>query len=122
MYADYVFYTSTYCGKIPSVEVIGCLTRASYMLDKLTFGRLHDDNALVGDGLAQCVKMANCALADAEYIHGAELTAGGKITSETVGTWSRTLQADNASWERQCYTIAAQYIPIGSGLLCRGVG
>ncbi len=60
-------------------------------------------------------------------VHAAQHTAvlaGGKVTSESVGNWSRSIQQDDersGSFERRCLRIAAQYIPIRSGLLYRGV-
>ena len=74
--------------------------------------------------LAKCVRMAHCALADAQHAQDTAVLAGGKVTSESVGNWSRSIQQDDeqsGSFERRCLRIAAQYIPIRSGLLYRGV-
>ena len=63
-------------------------------------------------------------LADAQYAQDTAVLAGGKVTSESVGKWSRSIQQDDeqsGSFELRCLRIAAQYIPIRSGLLYRGV-
>ena len=73
--------------------------------------------------LARSVRMAHCALADAQHAQDVAVLAGGKVTSESVGKWSRSIQQDDAqtgSFERRCLRIAAQYIPVRSGLLYRG--
>ena len=101
MVADKEFYYSTYHGKLSEADVEGCLARAEYMLHSLTLDRLQDG-----------------AWEDTAVL------AGGKVTSESVGKWSRSIQQDDeqsGSFERRCLRIAAQYIPIRSGLLYRGV-
>ena len=112
MVADKEFYYSTYHGKLSEADVEGCLARAEYMLHSLTLDRLQDGAWEQDETLAKCVRMAHCVL------------AGGKVTSESVGKWSRSIQQDDeqsGSFERRCLRIAAQYIPIRSGLLYRGV-
>ena len=123
MVADKEFYHSTYHGKLPEADVDGCLARAEYMLHALTLDRLQDGAWEKDERLAKCVRMAHCALADAQQAQDAAVLAGGKVTSESVGKWSRSIQQDDAqtgSFERRCLRIAAQYIPISSGLLYRG--
>ena len=95
MVADKEFYYSTYHGKLPQTDVEGCLARAEYMLHSLTLDRLQDGAWEQDETLAKC-----------------------------VGKWSRSIQQDDeqsGSFERRCLRIAAQYIPIRSGLLYRGV-
>ena len=94
------------------------------MLHSLTLDRLQDGAWEQDETLAKCVRMAHCALADAQHAQDTAVLAGGKVTSESVGEWSRSIQQDDAqtgSFERRCLRIAAQYIPIRSGLLYRGV-
>ena len=94
------------------------------MLHSLTLDRLQDGAWEQDETLAKCVRMAHCALADAQHAQDTAVLAGGKVTSESVGNWSRSVQQDDAqsgSFERRCLRIAAQYIPIRSGLLYRGV-
>ena len=124
MVADKEFYYGTYHGKLPETDVEGCLIRAEYMLHSLTMNRLQDEAWEQDDKLAKCVRMAHCALADAQHAQDAAVLAGGKVTSESIGKWSRSIQQDDAqtgSFERRCLRIAAQYIPVHSGLLYRGV-
>ena len=102
MVADKEFYYSTYHGKLSEADVEGCLARAEYMLHSLTLDRLQDG----------------------AWEQDTAVLAGGKVTSESVGKWSRSIQQDDeqsGSFERRCLRIAAQYIPIRSGLLYRGV-
>ena len=124
MVADKEFYYSTYHGKLSEADVEGCLARAEYMLHSLTLDRLQDGAWEQDETLAKCVRMAHCALADAQHAQDTAVLAGGKVTSESVGKWSRSIQQDDeqsGSFERRCLRIAAQYIPIRSGLLYRGV-
>ena len=54
----------------------------------------------------------------AQHAQDTAVLAGGKVTSESVGKWSRSIQQDDeqsGSFERRCLRIAAQYIPIRSG-------
>lgn len=123
MIADKDFYYATYHGKLPEADVEGCLAHAEYMLHSLTMDRLQDGAWVQDEKLAKCVRMAHCALADAQHAQDAAILAGGKVTSESVGKWSRSVQQDDAqsgSFERRCLRIASQYIPLRSGLLYRG--
>ena len=94
MVADKEFYYSTYHGKLPQTDVEGCLARAEYMLHSLTLDRLQDGAWEQDETLAKCVRMAHCALADAQYAQDTAVLAGGKVTSESVGKWSRSIQQD----------------------------
>ena len=123
MVADKEFYYSTYHGKLPEADVEGCLARAEFMLHMLTMERLQDGAWEQDEKLAVRVRMAHCALADAQHAQDTAVLAGGKVTSESVGNWSRSVQQDDAqsgSFERRCLRIVAQYIPVNSGLLYRG--
>lgn len=123
MVADKEFYYGTYHGRLPEAEVEGCLARAEYVLHGLTLDRLQDGAWEKDEKLARSVRMAHCALADAQHAQDVAVLAGGKVTSESVGKWSRIIQQDDAqtgSFERRCLRIAAQYIPVRSGLLYRG--
>ncbi|MFQ9900495.1 MAG: hypothetical protein ACLRWF_01715 [Ruthenibacterium sp.] len=119
MVADKEFYYGTYHGRLPEAEVEGCLARAEYVLHGLTLDRLQDGAWEKDEKLARSVRMAHCALADAQHAQDVAVLAGGKVTSESVGKWSRSIQQDDAqtgSFERRCLRIAAQYIPVRSGL------
>ena len=123
MVADKEFYYSVYHGKLPEADVEGCLARAEYVLHALTMDRLRDGAWEQNEHLAICVRMAHCALADAQHAQDTAVLAGGAVTSESVGNWSHSIQQDAqaGSFERRCLRIAAQYIPVRSGLLYRGV-
>ena len=92
MVADKEFYYSTYHGKLSEADVEGCLARAEYMLHSLTQDRLQDGAWEQDETLAKCVRMAHCALADAQHAQDTAVLAGGKVTSESVG--KRELIAD----------------------------
>lgn len=101
----------------------GCLARAEYMLHSLTQDRLQDGAWEQDETLAKCVRMAHCALADAQHAQGHGRAGGRKSDQRKRGKLSRSVQQDDAqtgSFERRCLRIAAQYIPIRSGLLYRG--
>ena len=76
-----------------------------YMLHSLTLDRLQDGAWQQDETLAKCVRMAHCALADAQHAQDTAVLAGGKVTSESVGKWSRSIQQDDersGSFERRC--------------------
>ena len=77
MVADKEFYYSTYHGKLSEADVEGCLARAEYMLHSLTLDRLQDGAWEQDETLAKCVRMAHCALADAQHAQDTAVLAGG---------------------------------------------
>ena len=84
MVADKEFYYSTYHGKLPQTDVEGCLARAEYMLHSLTLDRLQDGAWEQDETLAKCVRMAHCALADAQHAQDTAVLAGGKVTLSLI--------------------------------------
>ena len=86
MVADKEFYYSTYHGKLSEADVEGCLARAEYMLHSLTLDRLQDGAWEQDETLAKCVRMAHCALADAQHaqdkIGRAHVCAGGRQSDQ----------------------------------------
>lgn len=122
MYADTNFYTSTYHGKLAPPEAEKYLARADFLLDDLTLGRLHTIDWKAAPPLAMGVPMAACALADLAHQQDTETAAGGQVVSETVGKWSRSVQANSESWQARYRKAAAQYLPARYNLLYRGVG
>ena len=76
MVADKEFYYGTYHGRLPEAEVGGCLARAEYVLHGLTLDRLQDRAWEKDEKLARSVRMAHCALADAQ--HAQDGSAGGR--------------------------------------------
>ena len=83
MYADYVFYSSTYHGEATEADYNRLVIRASAEIDRMTFGRAA---AVTDDADINAVKMAECAVVDElSYIE-----RGGDITSETNDGISRS--------------------------------
>ena len=82
-----------------------CGRRLYRRLHSLTLDRLQDGAWEQDETLAKCVRMAHCALADAQHAQDTAVLAGGKVTSESVGKWSRSIQQDDeqsGSFERRC--------------------
>lgn len=121
MYADATFYTGTYGGKLAQPAIDTYLTRAQLLLDDLTLGRLHTIDWKATPPLAMGVPMAACALADLACQQDKEALAGGPVVGETVGKWSRSVQASEESWQTRYRKAAAQYLPARYNLLYRGV-
>lgn len=97
-YADYVFYTKEYGGKTISEENFPALAnRAAAYIDMATSGR---SQLAAGEALT-AVKMANCALSeifqDEVNMAVSSYTTEGRLSSETVGSWSRTYRNEAAS-------------------------
>ena len=78
MVADKEFYYSTYHGKLSEADVEGCLARAEYMLHSLTLDRLQDGAWQQDETLAKCVRMAHCALADAQHAQDTAVLGAAK--------------------------------------------
>lgn len=98
MYADYEFYTTQYGGKaIAEADFPGLANRAAAYIDMATGGA---SKRATGDTLT-AVKMASCALAeifqDEAQVTAGAYTAKGRLSSETVGSWSRTYRNESTS-------------------------
>lgn len=97
-YADYDFYLNTYFGNVISEEDFPRLSeRASDYIRAVTQG-ISDQV----DGVQlEAVKKASCAIADVlldEEIMTASVYSGGaQVSSETVGSWSRSYRAPTLS-------------------------
>lgn len=104
MYADYDFYMNTYFGNSISWEDFQRLsTRASDYIRSATHG-LSDT---VDGWQLEAVKKASCAIADVlldEEIMTASAFSGEQtVSSETVGSWSRSYGSSSIS------TASAEY-------------
>ena len=88
MVADKEFYYSTYHGKLSEADVEGCLARAEYMLHSLTLDRLQDGAWQQDETLAKCVRMAHCALADAQHAKAWEngAAASSRMTNDPAAS------------------------------------
>ena len=97
-YADYTYYTKEYGGKaIAEEDFPGLGNRAAAYIDVATGGA---SKRAKGDVLTS-IKMANCALAeifqDESNMAVSSFTTEGRMSSETVGSWSRTYRNESAS-------------------------
>lgn len=98
MYADYDFYLNTYFGNSISEEDFPRLsTRASDYIRSATHG-LSD----TADGWQlEAVKKASCAVADVfldeEIMNAGAFSGEQAVSSETVGSWSRSYGSSSFS-------------------------
>ena len=110
-YADYTFYTGTYKGNaIALADFDRLVTRASSYIDHITFGRATSYST------DDAVKMAACSVADTILAE----ENGGELTSQTVGSWSRSYVTSNKTSDQRLYDAARMYLAY-TGLLYRGV-
>lgn len=135
VYADYDFYCNEYFGKaIPSEEYQRLALRGSQYIDYITQGRAEARADL------EAVKMCCCALAEqhqtietAQELAQKSLSAvsadGTEVSSETVGSWSRSFRSGGESAQSAAQAAAEgrsilldvtrQYLA-PTGLLYRG--
>lgn len=97
-YADYEFYTGTYFGTAISPEDFQRLSdRASRYIDAATMHRAHSAS---GDA-HEAVQMATCAMAEIEQdeakMNARTYSIDKAVTSESVGSWSRSFGTQSAS-------------------------
>ena len=130
MYADYTCYRTCFKGNAISEQDFDRVAeRAADIISCATLGR-SDGN--LSEATAKRVKKLNCALAEVmknqETANEAVFSSdGGAVSSESVGSWSRSYGANSAlsaqvqSISEQQKTIIAQYL-FGTGLLYGGVG
>lgn len=98
MYADYDFYMNLYFGNAISAEDFPRLsTRASDYIRSATQG-LSDT---VDGWQLEAVKKASCAVADAlldeEIMNAGAFSGEQTVSSETVGSWSRSYRSSSFS-------------------------
>lgn len=111
-YADYVFYTESYCGSaIPEKDWPYASLRASAVIDQMTGGCV-PQLATVPDA----VKNACCAVADQLWQDEKQ----GDKSSETVGSHSVSYQNREDSQKKKRYHDAAKLYLMNSGLLYKG--
>jgi hypothetical protein len=114
-YADRTFYTDTYKGSaIPDAVFDYWATQASGRIDEVTFDR---STSAEGEDLEK-IKMATCAVAEVMYKIE---TAGGIITSEKVGSYSRTVKVPEKDSKKQRTYDAAKLYLGRTGLMYRGI-
>lgn len=118
-YADYTFYTTTYLGNaISQADFPRLALRASEAIDRMTFNRAADET---DEDVVALIKMATCAVAEAQQSNEAEGGADG-VVSESVGSHSVTYS--EASSRRQTafqkLENAARAYLESTGLMFRG--
>ena len=99
MYANYDFYRTCYKGNlIDEKDYDRVAGRAADIISCATLGR---SDGVLSDTVMHRVKRLNCALA--EVMHNQETaesavfsTDGGAVSSESVGSWSRSYGANSA--------------------------
>ena len=114
MYADYNYYTTTYGGSaVSEADFPRLAAKASAYMDNVTFGR-----ALTCTNTDR-IKCCCCDLVDTLY--STEGTNGMIKQSESVGSWSYTLNSAVAdkTLEDFMYTKCRTWLP--AELLYRGV-
>ena len=122
-YADYAFYRDAFGGtRLTEEEFQPAALRAAAYLDAATAGAAARAS---GDRL-NAVKMANCDLAEV-FADEAKLSAGvtsseSRLSSETVGSWSRVYQSESVTaaeldWVARRKTEALLLWLGGTGLL-----
>lgn len=130
MYANYDFYRTCYKGNlIDEKDYDRVAGRAADIISCATLGR---SDGVLSDTVMHRVKRLNCALA--EVMHNQETaesavfsTDGGAVSSESVGSWSRSYGANSAiaaqvqSIEDRQKRLITQYL-CGTGLLYGGIG
>lgn len=114
IYADYTYYTGTYGGSAVSEENFPRFAaEASAFIDRVTFDRAaeHADD--------ERLKMCCCALCDT--LNSVADTGGMVKQSESVGSWSYTLNsgAANATAQGLMYDGCRRWLP--AEWLYRGV-
>lgn len=122
-YADYAWYTDTYCGTLLMTEAIfnRYARWASYLVDNVTYGNIKSD-----DLITDCVKDATCAAAELAYNYwqnSVNVDGGKGAKSETNDGYTITYDDSILSAEalqKQAIAQIRLYLQ-NSGLLFRGV-
>lgn len=113
-YADYTYYTSEYKGAMPEEDFNRLSRQASAYIDRVTFGRA----ARSHNGAVQTkIKDACCAVVDVML----KKEQGGELTSQTVGSWTRSFASSGKTMDRQQYEAATLYLGM-TGLMYQGGG
>lgn len=96
---DYSFYTETYRGTDITADNFDRLAvRAAAYLNSIKRCELPESDA---------VNMAICAIAEEWQIK----EQGGEVTSQSVGSWSKSFAVSNKSADRKMFDAARLYIP-----------
>lgn len=113
-YADFAYYANAYKGAMPEEDFNRLSRQASAYIDKVTFGRAAKNRS---EAIQAKIKDACCAVADVLL----KREQGGELTSQTVGSWSRSFASSGKTMSRQQYEAAALYLGM-TGLMYQGGG
>nr|DAI35445.1 MAG TPA: Head Tail Connector Protein [Caudoviricetes sp.] len=111
-YCDYNFYVNEYNGTMAEEDFNREVLKASAYVDMVTMNRI---TASVLNKYTDQIKLATCAACDVYY--AAE--KGGEVTSETVGSWSRSYGASGMTVQQKLQDSVENYL-VMTGLLYRG--
>lgn len=126
MSATFDFYRNIYYGEVLTEQNFPAfITRANMYLDYITMGKVNKEN--LPESIVSKVNMAECAIAEKcfqiDETSKAAVENGGEISSESVGSYSRTFRSGyevSKEAEAEIYSIARKYLAF-TGLLFRGV-
>lgn len=113
MYADYKFYTETYCGALSEEEFKRLSVRATAEINRITINRA----ATATGADLEAVKLAQCAVVDELY----KIELGGDIASESNDGISRSYASGTARSKAQRIIEAARVYLDTTNLCFAGV-
>ena len=114
MYADYTFYSENYGTAVSEADFPRFAARASVFIDKVTFGRAaeHSDDERL---MHCCCEIVNTFASTAD-------SSGMVKQSETVGSWSYSLNSAAAEKTAEDVAYSACRVWLPAEWLYRGVG
>lgn len=111
-YCDYDYYVKEYNGTMPEEDFNREVLKASAYVDQITMKRITPD---VLKKYGEEIKLATCAACDCLY----SFESGGEVTSESVGSWSRSYGSSGRTHQQKLQDSVETYL-IMTGLLYRG--
>ena len=111
-YCDYEFYMNEYKGIMPEEDFDREVLKASAYIDQITMKRITPS---VLAKYSEEIKLATCAACDCLY----SFASGGEVTSETVGSWSRSYGGSGRTQQQKLQDCTETYL-LMTGLLYRG--
>lgn len=112
MYVTYEFYSEEYGGKVTENSFKQLRLKAMSLINYYTFNR-----ARLIDSSDIDLRLATCELID--HLYEDEKTEGKIISSETVGTWSRSYIVNQEKSSKIAYNIISKYL-VHKGIMYRG--
>lgn len=111
-YCDYDYYVNEYQGTMSEEDFNREVLKASAYINQITLGRI---NEITLAKYSEEIKLATCAACDCIYVD----STGGEVTSESVGSWSRSYGGSGKTSQQKLYDSAETYL-LMTGLLYRG--